>query len=87
MAVCGLNGHAYGSWAGKADHRGLKRMWLRHFLQRDMPGCRVMVYGYNSRLTGQWTHAIPDYTDLFLEELKKARRRDEVWSVGGTFIV
>ncbi|KAL0633622.1 hypothetical protein Q9L58_007446 [Maublancomyces gigas] len=79
VAVCGLNGHAYGSWAGKKDVRGRRKMWLRHFLSQDLPQCRTMIYGYDSSLKpeSRSIHSIPDYTDSFLEELKKARTTDE----------
>lgn len=80
VAVCGLNGHAYGSWAGKKDSNGQRRMWLHHFLAEDLPDCRTMIYGYDSSLRpdNQASHTIPDYTERFLEELKKARKSPEV---------
>lgn len=39
-----------------------------------------MIYGYDSSLRpdNMGTHSIPDYTDGFLEELKKARKSEEV---------
>jgi hypothetical protein len=37
-----------------------------------------MIYGYNSRLSVQTVHEVPDFSDMFLEELKKARRSREV---------
>lgn len=54
-------------------------MWLRHFLAEDLPQCRTMIYGYDSSLgpESKSIHSIPDYTDSFLEELKKARTTDE----------
>ncbi|KAI5842142.1 hypothetical protein DFP73DRAFT_480373, partial [Morchella snyderi] len=78
VAVCGLDGHAYGSWAGKEDNRGIKRMWLRDFLREDLPSCRTMIYGYDSRLRGgTGLREVPDYTNILLEELVKARRAPE----------
>lgn len=53
-------------------------MWLRDFLEEDLPQCRVMIYGYNSKLASNSTHTIRDYTDSFLEELKKARQSKQV---------
>lgn len=75
VAVPKLNGHAYGSWRGRGR---LQMMWLRDFLEEDLPHCRVMIYGYNSKLASNSVHTIPDYTDSFLEELKKAWQSKEV---------
>ncbi|KAI5843119.1 ankyrin repeat-containing domain protein [Morchella snyderi] len=73
IAISGLNGHAYGSWAGEADSEGRKKMWLRHFFERDRPECRTMIYGYNSRLREPGIHTLSDYSRGLLEEIYKAR--------------
>jgi hypothetical protein len=78
VAVCGLNGHPYGSWAAKVNADGRTRMWLRHFLPKSLHHCRTMVYGYNSNLQHQSRHSIQDYVDTFLEELEKTRNSKEV---------
>jgi hypothetical protein len=78
IAITGLDGHAYGSWRGKGN---LGRMWLRDFLSKDLPHCRTMIYGYNSKLTSHGVDTIMDYGRGLLEELKKVRATDEV-SVG-----
>ena len=44
IALAGLVGHAYGSWALSTE-----RMWLRDFLPVELPRCRVLTYGYDSR--------------------------------------
>lgn len=51
VAVCGLGGHAYGSFRNKQDHH----MWLRDSLpdyvtstQTKRPMARIMTYGYKS---------------------------------------
>lgn len=77
IAITGLDGHAYGSWRGKGE---LSRMWLRDFLSGDLPQCRVMTYGYNSKLTGKsrGIERILDYGRSFLEEIKQVRSADEV---------
>ncbi|OJD33149.1 inversin o89019 [Diplodia corticola] len=76
IAITGLDGHAYGSWRGKGD---LSRMWLRDFLSQDLPQCRVLTYGYNSKLTGKsrGLERILDYGRGFLEEIKQVRTTDE----------
>lgn len=53
-------------------------MWLRHFLPDDLPQGRTMIYGYNSKLQSNSIHTILDYTESFLEELKKVRESEEV---------
>ena len=78
IAITGLDGHAYGSWRGKGN---LGRMWLRDFLSKDLPNCRTMVYGYNSKLSSDSSHGVDtilDYGRGLLEELKKVRNTDEV---------
>lgn len=60
------------------NQQNRRRMWLRHFLPEDLPQGRTMIYGYNSRLQSNSIHTILDYTESFLEELKKARVSEEV---------
>ena len=57
VAITGPDGHAYGSWSGGNP----KRMWLRDFLSKDLPKCRVMTYGYNSKLSDPGLHTIADF--------------------------
>ncbi|KAI5839395.1 hypothetical protein DFP73DRAFT_484041 [Morchella snyderi] len=74
IAISGLNGHAYGSWAGYANSENRKKMWLRHFFQSDRPDCRTLIYGYNSSLSEPGMHTLSDYSVGFLEEIDKARK-------------
>jgi hypothetical protein len=53
-------------------------MWLRHFLSKDLPQCRTMIYGYNSKLSSRSIGTIEDYSREFLEGLKKVRGTKEV---------
>lgn len=48
-------------------------MWLRHFLPKDLPNCRTLIYGYNSKLTGAGIHSTKDFISTFLDELVKSR--------------
>jgi protein SERAC1 len=73
--VTGLDGHAYGSFRGKGS---LGRMWLRDFLSKDLPNCRTMIYGYNSKLSSRGIDTILGYGRGFLEAVKKVRRSKEV---------
>ncbi|OBU01690.1 hypothetical protein VE01_00202 [Pseudogymnoascus verrucosus] len=74
IAITGLNGHAYGSWKGKGN---LGRMWLRDFLSKDLPHCRTMIYGYNSKLSSHGINTIMDYGREFLEAIKRIRHTRE----------
>ncbi|KAA8909292.1 hypothetical protein FN846DRAFT_756553, partial [Sphaerosporella brunnea] len=74
IAVTGLGGHAYGSWRGKSKS---SKMWLRDFFSKDLPTCRTMTYGYNSKLGSASIHNLQGYNISFLEDLKRARRAKE----------
>ncbi|KAL6886868.1 hypothetical protein GGI43DRAFT_426205 [Trichoderma evansii] len=73
IAITGLDGHTYGSWRGKGN---LGRMWLRDFLSKDLPFCRIMIYGYNSKLSTHGVNTIMDYSRGLIEELKKIRNTE-----------
>src|SRR5437763_11226861 len=75
IAITGLDGHAYGSWRGKGN---LGRMWLRNFLSKDLPNCRTMIYGYDSKLSSHGIDKILDYGRDFLEGIKRVRQTQEV---------
>lgn len=53
-------------------------MWLRDFLSKDLPHCRTMTYGYNSKLSTHGVDTIMDYGRGLIEELKKIRSTEEV---------
>ncbi|QKX62526.1 uncharacterized protein TRUGW13939_09687 [Talaromyces rugulosus] len=75
IAIAGLDGHAYGSWQGRGN---LGRMWLRDFLSKDLPQCRTMIYGYNSKLSSHGVDTILDYGRELMEEIKKIRNTKEI---------
>lgn len=75
IAITGLDGHAYGSWRGRGN---LGKMWLRDFLCKDLPCCRTMIYGYNSKLLDCGIDTIMDYGRGLIEELKKVRNTKQV---------
>jgi hypothetical protein len=79
VAVHGLSGHAFGSWAHFDDPTKRYIMWLRDFLGEDMPNVRVMIYGYEARLDKTTTVSrLVDYRRSFLGELISCRRGNEV---------
>ncbi|KAL4736259.1 hypothetical protein BDV11DRAFT_173082 [Aspergillus similis] len=75
IAIAGLDGHAYGSWQGRGN---LGRMWLRDFLSKDLPQCRTMIYGYNSKLSSHGIDTILDYGRELMEEIKQVRNTKEL---------
>src|SRR5271168_1567324 len=75
IAITGLDGHAYGSWRGKGN---LGRMWLRDFLSKDLPHCRTMIYGYNSKLLSNGIDTIMTYGLELMDGLKRVRKTHEV---------
>ncbi|KAJ5660388.1 hypothetical protein N7507_006839 [Penicillium longicatenatum] len=75
IAIAGLDGHAYELWQGRGN---LGRMWLRDFLSKDLPQCRTMIYGYNSKLSSHGVGKILDYGRELMEEIKKIRNSKEV---------
>ncbi|KAL2840901.1 hypothetical protein BJX68DRAFT_271365 [Aspergillus pseudodeflectus] len=75
IAITGLDGHAYGSWRGKGN---LGRMWLRDFLSKDLPRCRTMIYGYDSKLFSHGVDTILDYGRELMVEIKKIRSTKEL---------
>ncbi|KFX91076.1 hypothetical protein V490_06092 [Pseudogymnoascus sp. VKM F-3557] len=71
IAVTGLAGHAFGSWA-----HSRQKMWLRDYLPRDIQNrARILIYGYESQLYG--AHAaksiISDYGSSFIQSLMDLR--------------
>ena len=54
-------------------------MWLRDYLTRDFPNCRIMVYGYNTKLTVRSTADLEDYSTELLDELKGVRQLPKSW--------
>jgi hypothetical protein len=53
-------------------------MWLRDFLCKDLPRCRMMIYGYNAKLSSHGVDTILDYGRRLMEELKKVRNTEEL---------
>jgi hypothetical protein len=46
VAISGLGGHAFGSF----KERGSSYMWLADALPKDLPGVRILIYGYDTKL-------------------------------------
>lgn len=70
IAITGLAGHAFGSWATKDGF-----MWLRDGLPRDFPRVRVMVYGYPSQLqSSEERNLITDFAGSFLQRIQIMRK-------------
>jgi hypothetical protein len=76
VAVTGLAGHAFGSWRSRDTHQ----MWLKDFLPEDVKNIRVMIYGYDSSLTGpaRSDTRLLDYRRNFVQQLQNSRSSVEV---------
>jgi hypothetical protein len=72
VAIHGLNGHYYNTWAATSSTG--KQNWLKDFLPKQIPNARIMSYGYNSAL--QFSKSVADLTsfaDHLLNDLKTFR--------------
>ncbi|KAH7024466.1 uncharacterized protein B0I36DRAFT_366411 [Microdochium trichocladiopsis] len=69
VAVTGLDGNAYGSWAS----RDVNAIWLRDYLKEDIPKCRVLTFGYNTKLTIDNNYCFEDFCKELLSQLRLAR--------------
>ncbi|QYT05591.1 hypothetical protein H0G86_012480 [Trichoderma simmonsii] len=58
IAISGLGGHAFGSF--KERHGSF--MWLRDALPIDVPGARILIYGYDTQLIR--SRSFQNLTDL-----------------------
>ena len=68
IALTGLAGHAFGSWAASPH------MWLRDFLPIDLPRARVLLYGFDSSLAGsQSRNILADLSNDFVVKLHTMR--------------
>lgn len=46
VAISGLGGHAFGSF----KERDGSHMWLADALPKHLPGVRILIYGYDTKL-------------------------------------
>ncbi|KAF5619615.1 ankyrin protein [Fusarium sp. NRRL 25303] len=77
VAVCGLGGHALGSFKEKNG----RFVWLRDALPSDIPNARILTYGYDTKLSK--SSAFQNLTDLGralqidLEDIRTVRLSEE----------
>ena len=75
VAVCGLGGHAFGSFKEK----GALYMWLRDSLPKDLPNLRVLLYGYESKLESSDNNQnISVIANSFVSNLRRLRPQSKV---------
>ena len=75
VVVCGLGGHAFGSFKEK----GTSYMWLRDSLPQDLPNLRILLYGYQSGLDGSESAlSISGIAETFIGHLRGLRSQSEV---------
>ena len=75
IAVTGLAGHAFRSWAHSEEN-----MWLRDDVHKFAPNARILTYGYNTPLVGSNISVvrISDLSDTFYENLIYMREDSKV---------
>ncbi|EDO03800.1 hypothetical protein SS1G_06281 [Sclerotinia sclerotiorum 1980 UF-70] len=83
IAVTGLAGNAFGSWASEPTH-----MWLRDKLAVDFPNARIMSYGFDSHLKGSQSEAVVSvFSSRFRSDVEEIRRHasmpDGTWARQG----
>ncbi|KAF9011454.1 hypothetical protein BDZ89DRAFT_1077817 [Hymenopellis radicata] len=77
VALHGLNGHAFRSWEFHGEN-GENFMWLRDSLPEQLPGARIMTYGYNANvLSDVSTGRLRTFAETFLERLYQVRASSE----------
>lgn len=86
IAVHGLGGHAFRTWASQDQF-----MWLRDALPRQIPDARVMTYGYNSALFDSQTVAnIRDFAKrlrILIDDTRTEKVRPEsVYGESGALV-
>ncbi|KFY10214.1 hypothetical protein V491_07762 [Pseudogymnoascus sp. VKM F-3775] len=67
LAICGLGGHAFGSF----KDRDSEHMWLCDDLPYDLPTTRIIIYGYESQLhrSGSF-QGLEDLATMLADSLK-----------------
>ncbi|KAF8245723.1 hypothetical protein K440DRAFT_586597, partial [Wilcoxina mikolae CBS 423.85] len=75
IAVCGVGGHAFGSWRSQSSTH---KMWLRDFLPKDIPKIRTLTFGYDAALKDSTsTSSIVDYARQLLLAIHNVRADGE----------
>ena len=74
ITVHGLNGDAGKTWT----HPKTKAFWPKDFLPLDVPGIRVMTFGYNADNVGNTTAGIVDHAIDLLGSLSDNREEENV---------
>ena len=75
VVVCGLGGHAFGSF----KERATSYMWLRDTLPKDLPNLRVLLYGFDSGLNGSESILnVSTIAETFIGHLRGLRSKLQV---------
>jgi hypothetical protein len=73
IAIHGLGGDAYGTWAHDNG-----KLWLRDFLPSQIPEARILTYGYDSEVAFSKSSAeVDDFARDLLQRLKSVRKSAE----------
>jgi hypothetical protein len=53
-------------------------MWLRDFLPKDLPECRVLTFGYNTKLSLDSNYRFSHFCTDLRHAVRRSRPSDEV---------
>lgn len=71
--------HGFGGPLNTWTHDVSKKLWLRDFLPKDLPGARIMSFGYDSMVVdGQSIHGMIENVGDLLMQLRYRRLSAEV---------
>ncbi|KAK4189455.1 hypothetical protein QBC35DRAFT_141477 [Podospora australis] len=73
IAVHGLNGHAFRTWTEPKTGT----FWLKDLLPTDIPGAKIMTFGYNASLVfGNTIASLEDHALMLLNDIRVSCRDD-----------
>lgn len=61
-------------------------MWIEEGLPNQFPQCRVLLYGYDSKIESRSTNRLSDYCIGLREQLGRIRESEEVGAIGTLMI-
>lgn len=65
VCVHGLGGHPYRTWAAPES----STFWLQDLLPKDLPGSRILTFGYQAQATNLTTEVVSQHAENLLKEL------------------
>lgn len=67
--IGGLGSHPFGSWQPRGSDKSF--MWARDDIPRYLPGIRICIYGYDTKISGSNSYqTIPHLARKFVQQLE-----------------